>query len=408
MTAPMAGWGLFAALLAASSLPIYIHAPKVYAQAHGIGLGTLGATLFALRLVDLLQDPGLGWLAARLGPQARARAVALALATLAGAMLGLFAVPPPLPPLIWFVLMLVALFSAWSFLSIVYYAAGVTRAADLGPGGHLRLAGWREAGALLGLSLAALAPSLLASVTLTPYAGFALGFAVLAVLAGLSMRRQWRAPAPIPQGFGAVLRDGPARWLLVLAFLNAAPLAVTSTLFLYFVESRLDAPGWEGPLLLLFFLSAAGAAPVWSRLARRWGERPVLLAAMLLAIAAFALALTLGSGDAPVFALICLATGATLGADMVILPALFARRLAEIDPGAAEGFGLWSFASKATLALAALGLLPILEASGFVVAAANSAAVLSLLALLYAGLPLALKLLAALVLLAAPLPRTAS
>ena len=113
----------------------------------------------------------------------------------------------------------------------------------------------------------------------------------------------------------------------MVALANAAPVAVTSTLFLFFVESRLDAPGWEGPLLLLFFISAAGAAPVWGMIAERIGAKKALLAAMVLAIVAFSFALLLGTGDTIAFALICLASGAALGADLTLLPAIFARRM---------------------------------------------------------------------------------
>jgi GPH family glycoside/pentoside/hexuronide:cation symporter len=79
---------------------------------------------------------------------------------------------------------------------------------------------------------------------------------------------------------------------------------------------------------------------------------------------------------------------------MVLLPALFARRLAVLGQGEAAGFGLWSFASKLALALAAAALLPLLGVIGFVPGGANNATVLEWLNLLYAGLPCALKLLA--------------
>ena len=112
---------------------------------------------------------------------------------------------------------------------------------------------------------------------------------------------------------------------------------MTSTLFLFFVESRLGAPGAEGPLLLLFFLAAAASTPLWSLAARRFGEKPALLAGMVLAVVTFVFAATLGAGDVAAFALICAASGAALGADMTLLPAIFARRLATIAPGAGRG-----------------------------------------------------------------------
>jgi GPH family glycoside/pentoside/hexuronide:cation symporter len=144
---------------------------------------------------------------------------------------------------------------------------------------------------------------------------------------------------------------------------------------------------------LLFFLSAALSTPLWSRMAQRHGARRVLLAGMALAIVTFLWAASLGAGQVWAFAAICAASGAALGADMVLLPAIFARRLAVIGQGSeSAAFGLWSFVSKLSLALAAATLLPLLDLAGFVPGAANAPSALSTLSALYALLPCALKL----------------
>ena len=59
-------------------------------------------------------------------------------------------------------------------------------------------------------------------------------------------------------------------------------------------QSRLAAPGAEGPLLLLFFIAAAITTPFWSHAAQRYGAKPSLMAAMILAILAFIWAAFLG------------------------------------------------------------------------------------------------------------------
>lgn len=382
-------FGVFAAMLAAAGLPLYIHAPKFYVDEYGVSLAALGTVLFGLRLFDVMQDPLLGRLAAKL-QERRRQSVAVAVLVMAGAMLGLFAAEPLFAPLIWFAVMLTLVFSAFSYLTICFYAEGVSTAGGMAGQGHLRLARWRETGALLGICAAAVAPTLIGG-----YGGFALAFAVLACVAIWAMRQEWRgARIGAASGFREVLADSVARRLLLVALVNAAPVAVSSTLFLFFVESRLDAPGWEGPFLLLFFLSAALAAPFWGRFAEKVGERRVLLIGMVLSILSFGSAVWLGAGDTWAFGLICLASGAALGADMTLLPALFARRMADISPCASEAFGLWSFVSKFTLALAAVTLLPLLEAGGFRAGAENSQDALWLLSLLYGALPCALKLLA--------------
>lgn len=398
------GYAVFAAMLAAAGLPIYIHAPKVYVDEFGVGLTALAGVLFVLRLFDVVQDPALGWLAQRLRAR-RGMAVSAGVAVLAGSMLGLFAMDPPIAPLWWFALMMTGLFSAFSFLTICMYAQGVAAAPRLGAQGYLGLAAWRETGALLGVCVAAVAPAAL-DATGEPYGNFALGFALVCALALWLMRRDWTGGGEVGgTGFGAVLSDSIARRLLLVALMNAAPVAVSSTLFLFYVESVLEAPGWEGPLLLLFFLAAAATAPGWTKLARRYGPRPMLLSAMALAIGSFSLVLALGPGDTTAFALICLASGAALGADFALLPALFARRMETIAPEAGAAFGLWAFVSKASLALAAVLLLPALDAAGFRSGGENLPGALDLLTYLYALVPCVLKLGAMAVLATTPLPK---
>ncbi|PQO23820.1 sugar:cation symporter [Rhodobacteraceae bacterium WD3A24] len=406
-TSGLPRYALFGGVLAAAGLPIYIHAPKFYVDEYGVGLGALGAVLFALRLVDVVQDPALGWLAeATRG--ARGAAAAIAGCAMAVAMLALFAVAPPVAPLPWFAGSLLVLFSAFSFLTITFYAQGVAKARDLGAQGHLRVAAWREGGALIGVCAAAAAPAALMAVTDAPFAAFALIFAAAALAAVLAMRPEWHGAARAVSltGFATLLGDRTARRLLVLALVNSAPVAVTSTLFLFFVESRLMAAGSSGPLLIVFFLAAAASVPAWSRAAARLGAKPALMAAMALAILSFGFAALLGPGDVALFAVICLASGAAVGADLTLLPAIFARRIAAMGGAEGQAFGLWAFMTKFTLAIAAVALLPALEAAGFRSGTDNPQAALMLLTALYALLPCVLKLVAIALLAATPVEET--
>ena len=387
-------YSVFAAIIYGAGLPIYIYAPKYYADTFGVSLTALGTVLLLLRLIDVVQDPLLGWVSERLRG-ARGIAVTAGVALLGISMVGLFGVTPPMGPVLWFGITITGLFTAFSFLTINFYAQGIAKADRLGDGGHLRLAAWRESGALLGICAAAVAPTLLMEITGAPFATFAWAFAAVCVFAAVAMWPEWQprleADDPIP--ISAILSDVPARRLLILALINATPLAVSSTMFLFFVESRLEAPGWEGGLLVLFFLAAAVSAPLWSALADRHGARRVLLAAMVLAILSFGGTLTLGAGDAAAFAVICVLSGATIGADLTLLPAMFARRMATVAPNGGQGFGLWSLVNKLTLAIAAAVLLPLLEQAGYRSGAESQPdAALTMLTVLYAGVPSLLKL----------------
>ena len=387
-------YSLFAAVINAAGLPIYIYAPKLYVDNYGVTLAALGTMLFALRMFDVIQDPVLGWISERLGKW-RPLAVAFAGVVLAVSMIGLFAVEPPIAPLYWFGLTLLGLFSAFSFLTINFYAQGIAKVGD-DPKGHVKLAAWRETGALLGICVAAVAPTLLMGYDFDAFTAFAWGFAAATVAAIIWMWPEWTSrvqtePTPIK----AICSDSQARRLLLLALVNATPLAVSSTLFLFYVENALGGVGWEGALLVLFFLAAALSSPMWSKLASRYGEKPVLLSAMILAVISFGYTYTLGTGDVIPFAIVCVLSGATIGADLTLLPALFAKRMSVIAPNGGQGFGLWSLVSKFTLAFAAVVLLPLLEGAGFQSGNPSQPqeAVVTLVAL-YALVPSVLKLVA--------------
>ena len=384
-------YAIFAIMLGAAGLPIYIHAPKFFVDQYGVSLGALGAALFVLRLLDFVQDPLIGTLAEKTSV-ARARPVWAAIAVMALGMVGLFAITPPIAPVLWFSLTLLCVFSGFSFLTIRLYAQGVT---SFGAERQLALARWRETGSLLGVCCAAMAPSLLFAITDRPFAAFAVGFAGLAIIAGFFMSKHWSPTAQERRsggGFSTALADPVVRQLLILAVLNTAPVAVSSTLFLFFVESRLQAPDMAGLLLILFFISAAISAPLWTFLAGRFGPRPVLLVAMIAAIVSFFYAFFLQSGQVNAFMLICIASGVTLGADLSILPAVFAKRLAVTKAQAAVGFGFWNFASKLSLALAAIIVLPALERFGYQPGMTNTQSGLLALSMGYAAVPCILKL----------------
>jgi Na+/melibiose symporter-like transporter len=223
----------------------------------------------------------------------------------------------------------------------------------------------------------------------------------------------WRAPrTPVVgvrpfvspwRAIGAPLSHRPFRWLLAIFVANGIAAAVPASLVLFFVEDRLQLAHRSGWMLALYFVAAACSMPLWARLAARYGLHATWLAGMALAIASFVWAWGLGPGDATAFAAICALSGFALGADLALPPALLARVIG-LGPhgGTHEGayFGLWNFANKMNLALAAGLALPALEALGYTPGSREPAA-LEALAFAYAVLPCLLKLCAATVLLAA-------
>jgi len=388
-------YAFFGSVVAFAGPPVYIHLPLFYAQQHAMSLAVIGSLLLGLRAIDFIQDPVLAWGIAR-WHRFRARMVVGFSLLLGASMLALFAIQPQLSATAWLILCLIGVFTGFSGLQILFYSTGIALA-ERTSGGHEQVASWREAGVLAGICLACVAPALFGATGSNDrlaYVLYALSFASLLALAVWIARPVWLLPlaAKHDGSFRALLRDKQIRHLLLLGFVNALPYGMTATLFLFFVEYRLEAATHAGPMLLLFFLSAALMAPVWGVAARLRGTKQILLVGMLLGIFSFGLASLLGSGDWPQFYLICIASGAAISADMTLLPALLAHRVAQLGDSGEPAFGLWGFVNKSTLAVAAGTALPALNYFGFEPNRANTDEALSTLTLMYAVVPCILKL----------------
>jgi Na+/melibiose symporter-like transporter len=118
---------------------------------------------------------------------------------------------------------------------------------------------------------------------------------------------------------------------------------------------------------------------------------------MLWSCAAFAFVPLLGPGAVIPFALISLASGIGLGADLALPPAMQADvvDLDELESGEQRAglyFAAWTMAQKAGQALAVGIAFPLLGWAGFQAQGPNTPAALAALVALYCGAPITLKL----------------
>ena len=385
-------YALFSCTLGMAGLPIYIHAPKYFVEQYEINLATLGLALLLLRSVDFFQDPLLG----RLASSTLSRGSSplwIATAFMCLGMILLFAIPAVTSPILWFSISLIILFSGFSFAYIRIYAFGVEA---FGMDGQIKIAKWREGGTLIGICLAAAAPSILSITGSNGYKNFAFLFCALIIIATFLMTSDFSKTffKVQKQTTSIFPKDVGLQRLLLFVFLNAMPVAVTSTLYLFYVDHVLGLEVMGGPLLILFFLSAAFSAPFWTRWAEHYGALQVLRISMLVSILSFVWAYNLNAGEVIAFSIICFATGLSLGADMTILPAIFAQRLAKTKHDPNTGFGIWNFSNKLALAFTAGILLPLMEFVGFETKDMRSSLSREVLTISYALVPCGLKIFA--------------
>lgn len=394
--------------LAALTLPLYIVVPTFYTETLGLPLASVGAALLAVRLVDAISDPAIGWVGDRWRPSlGRRRALfltAIPLCALAAVMLFW----PPADAgighlLVWGLVLSVGYTAA----ILPYQAWGAEMAGRYKE--RSRVAGYREAFTLAGTLIAIALPFTLGFDDPTTLHGLAvLGLAVaggLVVTGGLSVllvgepRDYSTVRVNLRAGLLAMSRNVPFRRFIAAYLFNGLANAVPATLFLYFVSDRIGVPDMRGPLLFLYFACGLLGVPLALALAGRVGKHRAWSLAMIVTCAVFATAPLIGPGNVAAFALVCAATGLALGFDLSLPAAIQADIIDEdtavsAEQRSAQYFAAWSLTTKLALALGVGIAFPVLSLFDFEPGAANGEGALLALAVVYGWVPVLLKVVA--------------
>lgn len=394
--------------LALLTLPFYVVVPQFYATALAIPLVAVGQALLFVRLIDAVLDPAVGLLADRTRSRFGRRRTWFALSIVPLTIASIMVFMPPLDAgALYLFGWGTALSIAWTCALVPYSAWGAELSSS--HDGRSRVAAFREtavvAGTLLAILAAALVPALGLGGDRQVLAIFAWSLAI--ILPAAAIMAVLVVPEPqdhstrtlsLSEGARHLMGNRPFLRLVAAFFLNGFANGLPATLFLFYVSDRLEAPQWRGALLLAYFLVGILGVPIWLSLAGRFGKHRSWCWAMLLACLAFAVAPWLGAGDVLAFAGVCVVTGLALGADLV-LPASLQADVIDVDTArtgeqrSGVYLALWSLATKLALAISAGIAFPLLAWSGFDPAAgASSPGGLAMLAFLYAGAPVVLKL----------------
>lgn len=410
-------YSLMALPLAFAGLPVYLHAPDFYTTQMGISLASIGLVLLGLRVFDAVQDPLIGMLSDRFY-QSRRSILLVGMVLLAGGFWMIFNPVGRTPgtmtdPLIWFSIAILLCTTGFSVVSINFQTLGGLWRSSVFE--RTRITGWREAFGLIGLLLAAIAPTILGSNT-DPVSAFSLlGFIYLPLLAiaGVVLfswlksaqiekpeAQQSQDVATVARGW-RTLNNCWNRQFFGIYLLNNVASAIPAVLVIFFIRDRLEAEVYTGGFLLLYFLSGAISMPIWHKLSQKMGQTGKFEAwavSMMLAVVTFVWAFTLGQGDMIPFAIVCALSGLALGADLSLPPSIIADRIADEQSQdiATRYFSVMTFLSKLALALATGAVLPALGALGYQPGAVSDYAVTGYLSGAYALVPCVLKFFVAL------------
>ncbi len=396
--------------LAIPTIPVYVQLPSYYATAVGLSLSAVGAAMLGARLLDVVTDPLIGLLSDGRPTRFGRRKPWIALGALLGgyAMMQLF-LPPAGASAFYLLLWASLLYLGWTLVAIPYAAWGAELSVDYHE--RARITAVREGAGLFGV-LAAGAIS-----AATPHLGWSSGEAqasvgVAAILIGAPslVLLLWLVPEPDGAGRAAVRLDAatlmtglqrnrPFLRLTIAWFLNGLANGLPAALFPLYVRQGLQVSEMlQGALIFAYFAAGIGAIPLWLWLSRRLGKHRTWCVAMLICCAAFVVVPFIAPGQWPIFLVVCIVTGAALGADLALPPAMQAD-LVDYDawkfgrPRAGILFALWSMVSKLALAGAVGFAFPALDWLGFDANnSANPPQALLGLVVIYALIPIVLKL----------------
>ena len=392
-------YGQLALPLAFAGLPLYIHAPDFYAANFGLSLGFIGVVLLAVRLLDAFADPFIGSLSDR---YAHRRPVFMPVTAFFFALsfVALFNPPPAAEPL-WFTFCIFLATLSFSVLTINLNSIGSEIAKDNIT--RTNVSSIREAFGILGLFLAVLLPYVVA--TMQHYA------LIISVVTLLSMcvfifwlLRQKNADIRNNATFGRlnlsdVFKGDAARFFAVYG-ISIFSSSLPAVLVLFYIRDYLAAEKFTGMFLAIYFLSAILFMPLWKVCARRYGARAVWFFAMGLAALSLVFAAFIGEGAIYAYAIICFFSGAALGAELMLPPAILSSLIDQSGKNHQTSlyFGVYAFFMKIALALASVVAFTALDIAGFLPDAQNESCALITLAFLYALVPAVLKLAAMLLL----------
>ncbi|AMC13303.1 sugar transporter [Liberibacter crescens] len=297
---------------------------------------------------------------------------------------------------------------AYSVLTIILgsYATLWTENKD----DQTRIAAAREAFGLIGLIIAVSMPSFLFHIV-NPNHVFIWYGVILAILMLGSMLGFYQIFSPLfyvemsrkkqSSSFLSGLCALPKQSirLFIVYFVSMVASSIPAVLVIFYVRDFLEAENLIGVFLFFYFLSGVLGIPFWKKASKYFGKYKAWFLSNIPAILGF-YALFLGAKHVDLYCMVCLISGFSLGADLILPPSILSDDIHahKNSQFSATHYALLAFISKASFALASAIALPVLDLAGFRPQALNTENALKVLSVCYSLIPCILKLVSAVLL----------
>ncbi|AYJ79627.1 MFS transporter [Aliarcobacter cryaerophilus ATCC 43158] len=393
-------YGILGIPIAFLGFPLYIYLPPFYVQHIGLNIGLVGALLLIARLIDMIADPFIGRFCDIYSSKFKIILISSLFLTL-----GLFFLIKPISNSYFYLFIFsIITYISYSFVLIPYLSLN----AILGKNelDNTKLAFSREIFIIFGVLLSLLLPYLFLvsndskkSLELLLYFVLIVFPIVLILfynkLKFLEIKNKNISHNNFFKSLKNLFKKYPNQKKLFLSFLfNNLANALPATLFLFFVKYILVLEQHTGLFLIIYFLSAIFAFPIWIKISKKISKKSTWILSIFIAISAFIFVPFLNEGDFITFSIICIVTGACLGSDMAIpssIQADVANFIKKQEDLTSVLFGFWAMLTKLSLALALAISFITLEFTGFDKEDINQYSIVAII-FLYSTLPIIFKI----------------
>lgn len=349
-------------------IPLTVFLPNFYTSDLKLDLVMVANVLLITRLLDLLIDPLIGWLSDRSQSRwGRRRPWILASAPILAISFYMLFLPPP-DATIWYLTgWIMLMWIGWSMLLIPYYAW----AAELTTDFHERSAvtGWRSMAGVIGQLMAQVLPVI--ALAWFGYGGTGETLKLVGILVVVLIpvcilltvtqvpekQNYVRSVMPLTQGLKLMMANGPFLRLVFAFFLGFTALAITMTLYLFYIRHVVGEQKIGIYMLTVFLIFNIAAVPLWVWISRRVGKHKAWIFSFVLISVASPFYLLLGQGDFWWMLPMTMAGGIAAGA-FTALPNSMKADVIDMDSlrsgedRAALYFSVWSVVQKLAFALA--------------------------------------------------------
>ncbi|MFS0740075.1 MFS transporter [Brevundimonas sp. 3P9-tot-E] len=322
--------------LAAFGVALPVTLPEFYATHVGIEMGMVAAVFMAVRLIDILFDPFIGWgmdkTRTRLGRYRPWMAVATPILMLAALMMFVTVQPGAGPVYLFAWLLVLYLGFSMGTLGQLGWAAVLAPQYDQ----RSRVYGWWQVFNIIGVILILILPTIVVKTGIGDYADGVriMGWAIIIALPltiGLAM-----VAVPEPVNAGAAPHGGPSAYLALFKMktvrklltadllLGIAPGITGSLLFFFFGQIKGYDHTQASLFMLIYFMAGLVGAPIWAWLATKIGKDRALAVASLIFAVFYVGATLVPGGNFALTAVAMFIAGLPYAAGLFLLRAMMA------------------------------------------------------------------------------------